>query len=93
LTFIAAFITANMLDFDALKRARIAHGVLMSLAVILFFPIGGILVRVLRNPMTVKLHILCQLLGLSVLVAGFGLGLWFQKQVGIVRSSHASRSS
>lgn len=74
-----------MFDFDAFNRGRIAHGVLMSLAVIVFFPLGGVLIRILKNPSTVKIHVALQIIGLAVLIAGFGLGLWVQDQINIVR--------
>jgi uncharacterized membrane protein len=73
-----------MFDFDAFNRGRIAHGVLTSLAIILFFPIGGVLLRLLRGPNIVKIHITLQVLGLAVLLAGFGLGIWVQEQIKIV---------
>jgi uncharacterized membrane protein len=76
-----------MFDLDAFNRGRIAHGVLTSLAVILFFPIGGVLLRLLKSPSIVRIHIALQVLGLAVLIAGFGLGLWVQEQINIV-SSH-----
>ena len=63
-----------MFDFDAFNRGRIAHGLLMALAVIVFFPLGGVLIRLLKNPSTVKIHIALQVIGLAVLIAGFGLG-------------------
>jgi hypothetical protein len=78
-----------MFDFHAFNRARIAHGVLMSLAIIVFFPMGGFLVRLLSSPRTVRIHMLCQIIGLGILVAGFGLGLRIQEQIHIVsRISH-----
>ncbi|KAE9377326.1 hypothetical protein N431DRAFT_463102 [Stipitochalara longipes BDJ] len=61
--------------------AHIAHGVTISVAVILFFPLGGILLRLMQlhpprslNP--ISFHIYWQLAGLFVLCVGFGLGCW-----------------
>ena len=79
-----------MFDLDAFNRGRIAHGVLMSLAVIVFFPLGGVLIRLLKHPSTARIHIALQLLGLAVLIAGFGLGLWVQDQINIVGDTQAA---
>ena len=81
---------SNMFDLDAFNRGRIAHGVLMSLAVIVFFPLGGVLIRLLKHPSTARIHIALQLLGLAVLIAGFGLGLWVQDQINIVGDTQAA---
>ena len=75
-----------MFDFHAFNRARIAHGVCMSLAVILFFPLGGIILRLLKIRGNVNIHIAWQILGLCMLTAGFGLGVWVQDDVFIVSS-------
>ncbi|KIW02158.1 uncharacterized protein PV09_06642 [Verruconis gallopava] len=67
-----------MFDFETLNRARIAHGVLMSLAVFLF-SIGAVLLRLLKGPVNVKVHIVLQSFGVTILIGGFGLGLWVQE--------------
>ncbi|KAN0117824.1 hypothetical protein V8E51_003801 [Hyaloscypha variabilis] len=62
--------------------AHIAHGVTISLSIILFFPLGGILLRLMQlsppphalNPLS--FHIVWQATGLVVLCAGFALGCW-----------------
>jgi len=56
----------------------------MSLVVIFFLPLGGIFLRLGSGKHIVKLHIAWQLTGLSVLLAGFGLGLWIQKESFVV---------
>jgi hypothetical protein len=56
------------------------HGILMGITVILIFPFGSIcwrlLDRVVSGTTLFKIHICCQLLGLAMLVAGFGVGVW-----------------
>lgn len=64
-------------------RAHIAHGVVMSIAMVLFFPLGGILLRLLQSQNSkrwrakaVRVHIFCQLTGMVVMLTGFALGCW-----------------
>jgi hypothetical protein len=56
------------------------HGILMGITVILIFPFGSICWRLLDRLVSgrtlFKIHICCQLLGLAMLVAGFGVGVW-----------------
>lgn len=69
---------------EALRtRAHIAHGVVMSTAMVLFFPLGSILLRLLQSSKVeycrakaVYVHICCQLLGMVVMLTGFALGCW-----------------
>jgi hypothetical protein len=56
--------------------ADIAHGVLMGIAVILFFPIGGIITRLSTSRHMLWIHVGCQIAGLLVFLGGFGTGVW-----------------
>ena len=67
---------------------HIAHGVVISIVIVLFFPLGSIILRLSQlsaaqrsshSPPRVSpttLHIAWQSTGLVVLLAGFGLGCW-----------------
>jgi hypothetical protein len=56
--------------------ADIAHGVLMGIAIVLFFPIGGIFTRLSRSRHMLWIHVACQISGLIVFLGGFGTGVW-----------------
>lgn len=58
------------------KNAHIAHGVLMSIAVVLIFPIGAVMIRLFSFPSLVKWHAVLQSVGLLVLIIGYGMGAW-----------------
>ena len=67
-------------------RTRIAHGVLMSLAFVVFFPLGAVLVRVLKIRSTAWIHSGTQVVGYLIALVGMGLGVWLTtKGYGTVR--------
>jgi protein-S-isoprenylcysteine O-methyltransferase Ste14 len=57
-----------------------AHGTVMGVTVVLIFPLGVLsrvmLHRVMSPRALLHFHIGCQMLGLALLLAGFGLGVW-----------------
>jgi len=56
--------------------ADIVHGVLMGIAIVLFFPIGAIITRLSKSRHMMWIHVGCQISGLIVFLAGFGAGVW-----------------
>ncbi|KAL8715051.1 MAG: hypothetical protein Q9220_001008 [cf. Caloplaca sp. 1 TL-2023] len=58
------------------ERAAIAHGVFMSLAAVLVFPTGGIIIRLPLGRHTVHIHAALQVFGLLLIITGLGLGLY-----------------
>jgi len=56
--------------------ADIAHGVLMGIAIVLFFPIGGLIARLSKSRHMLWIHVGCQVTGLIVFLGGFGTGVW-----------------
>ncbi|TID24235.1 hypothetical protein E2P81_ATG02538 [Venturia nashicola] len=59
------------------RRAHIAHGIISSLAAVILFPVGGILLRWFKtSPRAIRFHLVFQLLSLFILLWGFGLGAW-----------------
>lgn len=56
------------------------HGIAMGVAVILIFPLGSICWKVLDRLVSprslLKIHVFCQILGLGLFIAGFGVGVW-----------------
>lgn len=69
--------------FAKMTRVQTAHAVLMSLAVVFWFPLGVILLRLLKVKNTVRWHAIWQSFGLVLLIAGFGLGIWISKKAGV----------
>ena len=61
------------------KRQNIilAHGVLASLAFLVFFPLGSIIMRVGGFNGVLQAHIATQVLSWLLFVTAFGLGLWY----------------
>ncbi|KAH8821368.1 hypothetical protein F5884DRAFT_894148 [Xylogone sp. PMI_703] len=57
-----------------------AHGIVMGLAMVVFFPLGAmswkLLGRVCSGRTLLWIHIICQTIGFMLLIAGFGLGVW-----------------
>lgn len=53
---------------------KTGHGILMSVAVIIWFPLGIFLLRLLRIKRVVIWHALWQGIGLVMLLSGFGTG-------------------
>lgn len=70
-------------EFKRIPAYQKAHGVLMALAILIFFPLGSALMRVYGSPM---LHGITQLLGLLSVIAGFAIGVRLTDIIGLVRS-------
>ncbi|MCJ1251253.1 hypothetical protein MMC30_008484 [Trapelia coarctata] len=59
------------------KHMRVvAHGVLMSLAFLIFFPFGALTVRLLSFKGLVWVHAGTQLTAYAIAVSGMGIGVW-----------------
>lgn len=63
-------------DEGMVTRAKIAHGTIMGLAFALFFPIGGIIIRVLSFRGLIWVHAGLQMLTYTLALAGMGLGVY-----------------
>jgi len=61
------------------NQVKIAHAVLGSLAWVIFFPLGAILVRLLKPPYAVRVHGTIQIFAYSLLIAGAGMGIWMAR--------------
>jgi hypothetical protein len=53
----------------------------MGLAFVIFFPLGGIIIRFLASylPVPVRLHYLVQIFSFALVLAGTGLGIWLSQ--------------
>lgn len=65
-----------------INRVRIAHGIIISIAMVLWFPIGVFILRLLKVNNTVRWHQAWQALGLVLLLVGFGMGAWLSNLQG-----------
>ena len=67
------------------RNIIIAHGVLMSLAFVIFYPLGAVLIRVLGGKGAIQIHAGTQAFAYILALAGFGMGVWIAKNIGAVR--------
>ncbi|PSN70742.1 hypothetical protein BS50DRAFT_267089 [Corynespora cassiicola Philippines] len=65
-----------------IRNAQIAHGVIASLAIVVWFPLGVFILRTLKMKNTVRFHAMWQCVGLILLLVGFGLGSWMSSLMG-----------
>jgi hypothetical protein len=72
------------------KRRNIilAHGVLASLALLVFFPLGSIIMRIGRFNGVLQAHIATQILSWLLFVTAFGLGLWYSVTGNYMSQAH-----
>ncbi|KAF2736340.1 hypothetical protein EJ04DRAFT_533729 [Polyplosphaeria fusca] len=66
---------------SALEPKLIAHGVLASLAFVIFFPLGAIMIRIASFPGLWWVHGLFQVFAYALFTAAVGLGIWFNNQI------------
>ncbi|KAL3469176.1 hypothetical protein BJX99DRAFT_81066 [Aspergillus californicus] len=52
-----------------------AHGIVMGVAFGVLFPLGAIILRVIRSKYGVRAHAACQLLGYALMIAGLATGI------------------
>jgi hypothetical protein len=71
------------------RQMLIAHGVLASLAFVIFFPIGGIAIRLVSMPGIAWLHGGFQILGYALYVAAAGLGIYLACGMNLLNNHHA----
>lgn len=58
------------------SHVRIAHAVLAASAFLVWFPLGGIIIRVWDHRDIVWIHAVMQAVGLALFVAAAGMGIW-----------------
>ena len=69
-----------------INKVRIAHGAIIGVAVVFWFPAGVFLLRLLKVKNTVRWHQIWQALGVLLLLIGFGMGAWLSDLQGGVSS-------
>ncbi|KAF2834501.1 iron reductase domain protein [Patellaria atrata CBS 101060] len=73
---------------DRDRTMLIAHGVLACLAFAIFFPVGGILIRVFSFPGLVWVHAAFQVMSYFLFIAGAGLGLYIATKADLTDRYH-----
>lgn len=68
-------------DINAASRVRAIHGILAAVAMVILFPAGSILVRVLPGPFALWCHAIAQLVAICVFIAAFALGVHLVREV------------
>ncbi len=68
-------------------RARAIHGILAAVAMVLLFPIGSILIRVIPGRLSLWAHALAQIIAFTVYIAAVGLGIYLVREVRIPASA------
>lgn len=62
---------------ESRRRAQAAHALVAIFSVVVLLPLGAILLRLIKkSSRAVHVHWIFQLISLSALIWGFGLGLW-----------------
>jgi hypothetical protein len=80
---------ASMFTID-LEAIRVAHAVLASVCMLIFFPFGGIILRLVppeEHPHIVWFHAGVQIFAYTVYLAAAGLGIWMAVNYGVVSLS------
>ncbi|KAK3936582.1 hypothetical protein QBC46DRAFT_26102 [Diplogelasinospora grovesii] len=70
-------------DVDAAMRTRTIHGILAALAMVVLFPSGSILMRILPGRLALWGHALTQVIAFCVYIAAAGLGFYLVHEVQI----------
>lgn len=75
-TFFLGYSTPFGGDMSLGDRVQRAHGVLAALAFVVFFPIGGILIRIANSTGLIWIHAAIQAFAYAIYIAAFGLGIY-----------------
>ncbi|KAK0636553.1 hypothetical protein B0T17DRAFT_519367 [Bombardia bombarda] len=70
-------------DIGLAMHYRTIHGILAALAMVVLFPLGSILMRILPGRLGLWIHGIFQLLAFAVFIAGVGLGIYLVRTVQI----------
>jgi hypothetical protein len=74
--------------FERRQNMLIAHGVMAALAMVIFFPFGAIMIRLMSFPGLVWFHAVFQVLAFVVYLVAFGLGIYIANSMGYLSQYH-----
>lgn len=80
-------------EYRRMNRLLTAHGVLASLAWVIFFPAGAISIRLFSFPGLVWFHAAIQMFSYALYIAGFGIGVYFAKKENYVSINRVVRNT
>ncbi|KAH8885440.1 hypothetical protein GQ53DRAFT_606058, partial [Thozetella sp. PMI_491] len=70
-------------DIDRAMRIRTIHGIVASVAMVILFPGGSIMMRIIPGRFAIWIHALAQLAAYAVYIAGAALGIILVREVNI----------
>ncbi|KAI9879012.1 MAG: hypothetical protein M1823_006884 [Watsoniomyces obsoletus] len=76
------------LDLEAM---RVAHAVMASACMLIFFPFGGVILRIVsvdNHPHIVWFHAGVQMFAYTLFLAAAGVGIWMAKNYGVIGGYH-----
>lgn len=71
-----------------ITQIMIAHGVLASLAFVILWPVGAMIVRLATFSSFVKIHVAIQLLAWTIFIAAFGMGAYMASVYDLTSNRH-----
>lgn len=77
------------INFAYLSKVRLAHGIVLGLAFLLFFPLGALIIRLATFKATIWVHASVQMLSYTLAIAGLGMGIWMATTLPLLNSYHA----
>lgn len=80
--------TGPAFDVAGLHRKKIAHGVLMILAFVVFFPFAALALHLFPSSSTVTIHAFLQLFNMAIAIAGLGVGVSMARQIDEIQNHH-----
>lgn len=75
--------------FSRSTKILTAHAVLAALAFVVFFPIGGIMIRLLSFPGLWLAHGVFQIFAYLMYIVAFGMGVWLASNFHMLGETHA----
>ncbi|KAK6346074.1 hypothetical protein TWF730_010406 [Orbilia blumenaviensis] len=64
------------------------HGILMGLAFAVFFPLGAIIIRVMPRPHHADAHMVVQIIGFALSIAGLAYGVMLAEDLRYLKKTH-----
>lgn len=68
-------------NINKLDTIRLAHGVMASLAFVIFFPVGAISIRIIPGRFALIVHMAFQMLAYALFICVLSLGIWMVTQI------------
>ncbi|WPG98638.1 iron reductase domain protein [Acrodontium crateriforme] len=76
------------LSDDKQNMIIVIHGAMAAIAWVALFPLGGIVMRLIKGKSTIWMHAGIQMLALSLFTAAAGIGIWMASSQGELHMKH-----